>query len=126
MTTASPDQFPILTQKTFEERSHESSLLRRKHPERVPVVVAMNKSCKNLAQIDKQKFLVPADLTLGQFMFVIRKRLVLDSSQAIYVFTKDGVMPPTSALMSSVYQDNRDPDGFLYMTYASENTFGSA
>jgi GABA(A) receptor-associated protein len=26
--------------------------------------------------------------------------------------------------MSSVYEDHKDEDGFLYITYSGENTFG--
>lgn len=29
-----------------------------------------------------------------------------------------------AALMSSVYEDHKDEDGFLYITYSGENTFG--
>lgn len=31
----------------------------------------------------------------------------------------------TAALMSSIYEDHRDEDGFLYITYSGENTFGA-
>ncbi|XP_061360375.1 OVARIAN TUMOR DOMAIN-containing deubiquitinating enzyme 3-like isoform X3 [Gastrolobium bilobum] len=31
----------------------------------------------------------------------------------------------TAALMSAIYGENKDDDGFLYMTYSGENTFGS-
>lgn len=31
-----------------------------------------------------------------------------------------------AALMSSVYEDHKDEDGFLYITYSGENTFGSS
>jgi hypothetical protein len=27
--------------------------------------------------------------------------------------------------MSSVYEDHKDDDGFLYITYSGENTFGA-
>ena len=26
--------------------------------------------------------------------------------------------------MSAIYEENKDEDGFLYMTYSGENTFG--
>ena len=29
-----------------------------------------------------------------------------------------------AAMMSSIYEENKDEDGFLYMTYSGENTFG--
>ena len=32
----------------------------------------------------------------------------------------------TAALMLDVYEDHKDEDGFLYITYSGENTFGGA
>jgi len=29
------------------------------------------------------------------------------------------------AIMSAIYEDKKDEDGFLYVTYSGENTFGS-
>lgn len=40
------------------------------------------------------RYLVPADLTVGQFVYVIRKRIKLSSEKAIFVFV-DNVLPPT-------------------------------
>lgn len=28
-------------------------------------------------------------------------------------------------MMSAIYEENKDEDGFLYMTYSGENTFGT-
>jgi GABA(A) receptor-associated protein len=28
-------------------------------------------------------------------------------------------------MMSAIYEENKDEDGFLYMAYSGENTFGS-
>lgn len=72
----------------------------------------------------KKKYLVPSDLTVGQFMFVIRKRLKLPPEQAIFLFV-NGTIPPTGALMNQIYDEHRDVDGFLYITYSGENTFGA-
>lgn len=84
--------------------------------------------------IDKKKYLVPSDLTVGQFCYVIRKRIKLAPEKAIFIFVNE-VLPPTAALMSSIYDEHKDEDGFLYITYtpflsmlmssyAGENTFG--
>lgn len=40
------------------------------------------------------RFLVPADLTVGQFVYVIRKRIKLSPEKAIFVFVRN-VLPPT-------------------------------
>lgn len=31
-----------------------------------------------------------------------------------------------AAMMATVYEDHKDEDGFLYITYSGENTFGGA
>lgn len=73
--------------------------------------------------IDKAKFLVPSDLTVGQFVYVIRKRLSLPSDRALFLFLGN-VLPPTSQLMSEAYAQHADEDGFLYVRYSGESTFG--
>lgn len=79
----------------------------------------------DIPDIDKKKYLVPADLTVGQFIYVIRKRIKLPPERAIFLFV-DNMIPSTSSLMSVVYEVQKDEDGFLYITYSGENTFGGA
>lgn len=56
-------------------------------------------------------------------MYVIRKRIKLSPEKAIFIFVNN-VLPPTAALMSSIYDEHKDDDGFLYIAYSGENTFG--
>jgi GABA(A) receptor-associated protein len=77
----------------------------------------------DVPSIDKKKYLVPTDLTVGQFTFVIRRRIQVPAEKALFIFCKNS-LPPNAALMSDVYSEHKDPDGFLYMTYSGENTFG--
>jgi len=106
----------------LEKRKSEATRIREKYPDRIPVIV--EKADKSdIVDIDKKKYLVPADLTVGQFVYVIRKRIKLSPEMAIFIFVNN-VLPPTAALMSSIYDDHKDADGFLYITYSGENTFG--
>lgn len=77
----------------------------------------------NIPPVDKRKYLIPMDLTVGQFVYVIRKRIKLSPEKAIFVFVNN-VLPPTAALMSSIYEEHKEDDGFLYIAYSGENTFG--
>lgn len=70
-------------------------------------------------------YLVPSDLTISQFVYVIRKTIKLSAKKAIFLFV-DNVLPPIGELMSSVYVDKKDEDGFLYINYIGENTFGAS
>mmetsp|Transcript_25834 Transcript_25834/g.56278 ORF Transcript_25834/g.56278 Transcript_25834/m.56278 type:complete len:124 (+) Transcript_25834:180-551(+) len=105
------------------KRQAEASRIKEKYPDRIPVIVEKAEK-SDIPDIDKKKYLVPADLTVGQFVYVIRKRIKLSPEKAIFIFVKN-VLPPTAALMSSIYEDHRDDDGFLYITYSGENTFGA-
>ncbi|KAF1895302.1 hypothetical protein Lal_00043948 [Lupinus albus] len=121
-----PSSFNILWRNSFymsERRQAEASRIREKYPDRIPVIV--EKAERNdIPDIDKKKYLVPADLTVGQFVYVVRKRIKLSAEKAIFVFINN-TLPPTAAMMSAIYEENKDQDGFLYMTYSGENTFGS-
>ena len=98
----------------FEKRRAEADRIRQKYADRIPVICEkVEKS--DIATIDKKKYLVPADLTVGQFVYVIRKRIKLSPEKAIFIFV-DEVLPPTAALMSSIYEEHKDEDGFLYIT----------
>ncbi|KAK4284371.1 hypothetical protein QN277_001216 [Acacia crassicarpa] len=107
----------------LERRKDESAKIKEKHPDRIPVIVdRADKS--DITRIDKNKYLVPADITVGQFVYIIRRRIKISSEKAIFVFV-NSTLPPTASLMSAIYEEHKDEDGFLYLTYSGENTFGS-
>jgi hypothetical protein len=51
-------------------------------------------------------FLIEQDLTVGQFVYVIRKRIKLAPEKAIFIFV-DEILPPTAALMSTIYEEHK-------------------
>jgi GABA(A) receptor-associated protein len=129
-------KIPYKTKFSLEKRREEGEKIRQKYTDRIPIIVTpMGKAIKN-DQLDKQKFLVPSDLNVAQFQAVIRKRVNLTAEEAMWIFIigKDGkeVIPPTSATLGSLYKeyvedtkDAPDWDGFLYVLYSGENTFGN-
>ena len=69
--------------KPLQERVNESSNIMLKYPEKLPIIVfKAASSSKDLPNLDKNKFLVSKDLTTGQFMYIIRKRMKLESTKA--------------------------------------------
>ncbi|KAH0504535.1 Gamma-aminobutyric acid receptor-associated protein-like 2 [Microtus ochrogaster] len=66
-------------------RCVESAKIRAKYPDRVPVIVE-KVSGSQIVDIDKRKYLVPSDITVAQFMWIIRKRIQLPSEKAIFLF----------------------------------------
>ena len=108
---------------SLESRINESSRIKLKYPNRTPVITHRALNEKSLPDIDKKKYLVPRDLTLGQFAYVVRKRMDLTPEKALFIFVNNK-LPPTCATMAKLYDEHADEDGFLYVTYAAENTFG--
>lgn len=106
---------------TEEVRKTESCRILTKYPDRIPVIAEVQGD--RLPPLEKKKYLVPAELTVGQFMFVLRKRIVLQPDQAIFLFC-DSKVPPATMMMSQLYAESCEPDGFLYLAVTGENTFG--
>jgi GABA(A) receptor-associated protein len=113
---------------TFEKRKEEASRLREKYinPRRIAVIVEKHPDTKDsLPDIDKKKYLVPADLSVSQLIYVIRKRLKLPAEVGVWMYVGNESSPAAPAeLVASAYERCHDKDGFLYVTYAGENAFG--
>jgi GABA(A) receptor-associated protein len=106
----------------FSSRLSESLRVLNKYPDRVPIICEKSKNC-DMTEIDKHKYLVPTDLTCGQFIYIIRKRLNLPPEKAIFLVV-NGSIPPISTSILELYDKNKNEDGFLYFSYMSENVFG--
>ena len=110
--------------RSTEDRTAEAKRIRAKYPDRVPVVACRDANAHGMPEIDKRKYLIPTTMTVGEFCFVLRKRMSLGPSKAMFLFCEQGILPPTSATILDVYIKHKHHDDFLYFTYASENTFG--
>ena len=109
-----------------ETRKQESTRILQKHKDRIPVICERDPTTvSNIPDIDKKKYLVPKDMTIGQFIYVIRKRINLQPQQALFLFLDTHILPQSSDLLSHIYEKHVNDDGFLYMHYSGENTFGS-
>ena len=98
--------FVIIFYLFIEQRKQEAEKIRVKYPERIPVndlllffffkhfslmfyfnqVVVERVPKSQIPDIDKRKFLVPNDITIAQFMWIIRKRIQLAPEKAIFLF----------------------------------------
>ena len=108
--------------KTTLERKRESKNVINRYPNKVPIIVEKFDN-ENIPDLDKHKFIVPANLTLGQFIYVIRKRIKLNPEKALFIFINN-ILPPINELISRIYNEHKDEDGFLYIKYTTENTYG--
>ncbi len=95
--------------------------IRNKYPDRIPVI--LKKSGKDTPEIDRNKYLVPKDITFSSFVGVIRQRLKMKPDQALFVMANNTLVNQTE-LMSSVYNRHKCKEGFLLLDYSLESTFG--
>lgn len=109
---------------SFARRHDEAHRIMEKYPNRFPIICEKDIRSKDIPDIDRSKYLVPHDLSIANFMYIIRKRIHIRAEKSIYLFVDNRVMPATSHLIADLYYKYHDDDGFLYIKYAGESTFG--
>ena len=109
--------------KPFDKRFKECNYMMEKYPESICCIIEKSNKCRNLNDLKKSKYIIPKDLTIGQIIYIIRKRIILDSKMSIFIYINNKI-PMTNSKIGEIYEDNKDEDGFLYIKYAGENTFG--
>jgi GABA(A) receptor-associated protein len=111
----------------LEERKIKSSKMTSLYPDRIPVIVEMSPSSASynsyVAAAHKVKYLVPYDITMGQFITILRSKVKIQSTTALFFFINNKVFPITTPI-GNIYKEQADEDGFLYIEFCEESTFG--
>ncbi|GAM19884.1 hypothetical protein SAMD00019534_030590 [Acytostelium subglobosum LB1] len=115
---------------SLEKRKHISAKIKNRYPDRLPIIVEKAPN-SDIPEITKKKFLAPHDMIVSKFVMEIRKHLddtgQTNEKTAIFLFVKNNtVLPPSSNLISTIHELYKNEDGFLYITYSGENTFGGS
>ncbi|CAG5105123.1 Oidioi.mRNA.OKI2018_I69.chr1.g1854.t1.cds [Oikopleura dioica] len=116
---------PFKERKTHAVRLQESRSIKKRYPLKVPVIVERLKGEKQLPLLEKVKFLVPEDMCISQFMFVVRSRmLTLSPQQSLHFIINSSEIPSMQLTMGEIYGRYADEDGFRYLRYAATAMFG--
>jgi len=118
---------------TLEKRIEESNRQKNKNPTYVPVIVECEDTLAPV--LKKRKYLIPRDITIAQFLFVLRREMKgLDPSVATFLFLEQNLVP-AGEYVGKIYDDALEKRGvttenqaksdlFLYVYLAGENCFG--
>ncbi|XP_045466941.1 microtubule-associated proteins 1A/1B light chain 3C-like isoform X2 [Harmonia axyridis] len=117
-TSDSSDQSSIYTGRD------EMVAIRSRFPARIPIILTRLAMEKKLPMLERTKYLVPQEMTLAQFQMIIRTSMHLNSKKALYFLVDGNPMIGLSLTMAELYQNCGKSDGYLYITYASQDTFG--
>ena len=75
--------------------------------------------------IKKRKFIVPGNITIGQFLYVLRKQLIdFNPSDGLFLIVEGAnIMLPSNQIVEKVWKEH-NVNGFIRLALTKENTFG--
>ena len=134
---------------SFEDRVKEAEDTKSRYPNKVPLIIERHKSEKYLPEMDKVnnrrhrdfdlsltfcflqiKWLVPQEMSLAQLSGVIKQRLEIppQADQQLFLLIQSPDLGPSlpSLLtsLSSLHSSHSNTDGFLYLHYSSQESYG--
>lgn len=113
-------------------RLSKAQQLRKKHTDRIPII--LDRGNTQTPKPSGHRFLVPITIkehttgsalsTVGHLLKIIRSNIPqLTPEQAIFLFVNN-TAPALTLPLNQLYMDQQDRDGFLYIVYSVETTFG--
>lgn len=106
---------------SLEKRKKESKNIMLKYPLKIPIIVQLFENSK--LNIEKNKYLVPNDLSFGQFIYIIRKKIQINETDALFFYINNKIHSNNKNI-SDIYNDEVDEDGYMYVYVSAESTFG--
>ena len=111
---------------TKKERLENSTKLIDQNKGQIPVICEKDEKSKMKALI-KTKYLIKKEITVDQFIGTLRRKLQLDSNDALFLLAncqnnKYAIVGTES--IGNIYDKYKDEDGFLYIIYSNEKVWG--
>ena len=109
---------------SLEQRRMEAKDSRIRYPTKIPLVVERSRSEKQLSSMDKMKWLVPHEMSILQLSLVLKQRLRCQPHQQFFLLINGRVFPHLHTPLATLHNQFSDEDGFLYLSYSSQECFG--
>ena len=106
-------------EKSLKDRIEISNLIKLKYKNRIPIIV----DCDDKLILDKNKYIVPIDLSMTQFIYILKKKINIKENQAIFIICNNKLIN-ISDNIEYIYNREKSADGFLYLIVSLENVFG--
>jgi GABA(A) receptor-associated protein len=116
--------------------SEECQRILLKYPEKIPIYLEKYKEnsynfykiyksekIDEVSNISNKKFLVNYDTTVGEFLYLLRKRIKMKPDKAIFLFINDKLCA-THEPFGQIYEREKNFLNFLHVIYSFESTFG--
>jgi len=98
---------------------NQAPMLTKKYPHRMIIVVSGKIHNKNICF----KYICP-NISFMHFQNLIRKKLKMKETEAIFLFTETNDIPRQTDMLSEVYLRHKDDFSVLFLTLVVENAFG--
>ena len=118
---------------TFEERLNKSKIIILKYPHLIPLILEKFTKIKdentnedhinNENKLFRNKFLVKKNEKFEVIIFSLRKSLNIDKSKALFFYCNNKIINKND-IIQDLYHKYKNEDGFLYINFEYENTFG--
>jgi hypothetical protein len=118
----------------LEERKEITNKILTKYEEKCPIYLSFDSQLNLKSFRNYNRYIVTNNLTLSQFLLIVKKKINVDSNETLTLFIeiydknnsniKNSILAPLSSSIASIYDLNKNDDGFLYMTLVKENVFG--
>lgn len=113
---------PFRERFSLAERIHEFSRAMHKREGYIPTVI--ERGSPDAPLLGKVKYMIPEHLNVAQLTYIVRKRLRMKPSEALFLLCNKTMLNGSDTLRSIYTRHRNTDDGFLYIHYTLENVFG--
>ena len=106
----------------MDKGAEEKVLLR--YQKKIPVICQRDLRCKDVPELRRRKYLVPKSLKVMEFLYYLRRMMTVPEYVSIFLYVNN-TLPSLNLTMGLLYEEERCNNGFLYIYYATEHTFGA-
>lgn len=115
--------FKFKTENSLEERKRNSEALLKQFDDKIPLICEKDPKWK-MESLPKTKFLVPNTMMWSQLIDMIKSKIKLDNKEALFLLIAGKHQVSGEKTLGEIFEAYKDEDGFLYVSYAGQLSWG--